>query len=86
MNLRKMRRMPPDCREVAAVLQSFLDGELAPEQVGMVAEHLEHCERCGLEAHLYGQVMASLAGLRSAPDAGAMDRLRSFADRLTRAE
>lgn len=82
MNPLSRLRMPPDCREVAAVLQSFLDGELPAEQAGKVAAHVEHCDRCGIEADVYDRVKASLARLRIAPDADTMARLRTFAHDL----
>jgi anti-sigma factor (TIGR02949 family) len=75
-------RVPPDCREVADVLQAFLDGELPPSKTHLVTEHLEHCERCGIEAEVYETVKRSLAQLAVPPDRLAMRRLRSFADSL----
>lgn len=75
-------RMPPDCREVAKVLQSFLDGELPPEQAGLVADHVEHCDRCGIDADVYRQVKDSLAQLRSPADRDVVGRLVAFADDL----
>jgi len=83
MSMLKMLRMPPDCREVAKVLQSFLDGELAENQTDKVAEHVEHCERCGIEADVYMQVKESLRDLRTPPDRDVMQRLHAFADELT---
>jgi anti-sigma factor RsiW len=74
--------MPPDCREVADVLQSFLDGELPESERHLVAEHLEHCERCGIEADVYREVKRSLEQLATPPDRQAVARLRSFADGL----
>lgn len=76
-------RVPPDCREVADVLQAYLDGELPASKMHLVAEHLEHCERCGIEADVYREVKRSLEQLATPPDRGAIARLRSFADELT---
>ncbi|MBW3662750.1 MAG: zf-HC2 domain-containing protein [Actinobacteria bacterium] len=83
--IRKLRRLvlPPDCREVAQVLQSFLDGELPESKTHLVAVHLEHCERCGIEASVYREVKRSLAELSTAPDPDAVERLRTFAEGLT---
>lgn len=75
--------MPPDCREVASVLQSYLDGELPPSKTHLVVEHLEHCERCGIERDVYREVKRSLGQLAPPPDRGAVERLRSFAEGLT---
>lgn len=74
------RLMMPDCHRVRKVLQSYLDGELDDRHAGMVAAHLDQCDRCGIEAELYEQVRASLQRLRSAPDPDALARLRQFAD------
>lgn len=76
-------RVPPDCREVADTLQAYLDGELPPAKIDLVREHLEHCDRCGIEAEVYLEVKRSLAQLASPPDAATVDRLRAFADDLT---
>lgn len=75
--------MPPDCREVAEVLQSYLDGELPGSKAHLVAEHLEHCERCGIERDIYLEVKRSLEQLATPPDRAAVDRLRSYANGLT---
>lgn len=75
--------LPPDCREVAEVLQSYLDGELPESKTFLVANHLEHCERCGIEAAVYREVKQSLEGLSTPPGRGAIRRLRFFADGLT---
>lgn len=81
--LMRMFRVPPDCREVADVLQAYLDGELPESKTHVVAEHLEHCERCGIEAEVYEEVKRSLAELATPPDRDAVARLRSFAEGLT---
>ncbi|MBW3619512.1 MAG: zf-HC2 domain-containing protein [Actinobacteria bacterium] len=79
----RMMRVPPDCREVADVLQAYLDGELPESKTHVVSEHLQHCERCGIEADVYLEVKRSLGELATPPDRDVMARLRSFADRLT---
>jgi len=82
-SLLRRRRMPPDCRQVAEVLQSYLDGELPESRSHEVAQHLEHCERCGIEEHVYRRVKESLSQLAVAPDPEALQRLRAAADALT---
>lgn len=77
-----LRRTRPDCRTVAAVLQSYLDGELPADRADVVREHLDHCDRCGIEADTYEQVRRSLAGLAVPPDRRALDRLRDLARQL----
>ena len=34
------------CGEYTALLDAFLDGELAPEEMGGVQSHLEACPAC----------------------------------------
>lgn len=75
--LDRLRR--PQCHRVRQVLQSYLDGELDASDATMVAAHLEHCERCGIEADLYERVKESLVRLHQPPDPAAVERLRRFA-------
>lgn len=75
--LDRLRR--PECHRVRQVLQSYLDGELDASDATMVAAHLEHCERCGIETSLYEEVKESLGRLHQPPDPDAMERLRRFA-------
>lgn len=79
----RMLMLPPDCREVAKILQAYLDGELPEDQTHLVAEHLEHCDRCGIEADVYREVKRSLEQLAVPPDRGAVQRLRGYAEGLT---
>lgn len=72
------------CRKVVRVLQDYLDGEVSGSTRTMVAEHLEQCRRCGLEASTYRAIKSAIAA--SAPDqlidAAAVERLRRFAQEL----
>lgn len=70
------------CAEVARVLQSYLDGQVDEMTARRVARHLEACRRCGLEAHTYEAIKQALARRRTDVDADALERLRSFAERL----
>lgn len=49
------------CYRVARVLQSYLDGEVDPPTATAVAEHLELCRRCGLEASTYTAIKTAIA-------------------------
>ena len=84
MRLRPRTPLPtaPDCRHVAAVLQSYLDGELGPQDAEAVTDHLEHCERCGIEARTIQQVVDAIQ--RQRPDLASerLDRLRRFVDAI----
>jgi anti-sigma factor RsiW len=86
--MRFRRRLPlplppdPDCHVVGAVLQAYLDGELGPEDAGLVAEHLEHCERCDIEAATVERVVEAIRRQRPDLDPGPIDRLAAFVDRL----
>jgi anti-sigma factor RsiW len=79
-------RTPPACRQVAAILQSYLDGELPPSEVELVHDHLQHCERCGIESEIHEAVRRSLAELATPTDPHAVARLTTFAHRVTRNE
>jgi anti-sigma factor RsiW len=88
--MRLRRRLPlplppdPDCHVVGAVLQAYLDGELGPEDAELVAEHLEHCERCQIEASTVEKVVDAIRRQRPDLDPAPIDRLAGFVDRLTR--
>lgn len=74
-----------DCHQVAKVLQSYLDGETEAPTSRMVAEHLELCRQCGLEASTYLAIKTAIAA--NAPEMTSVDndavaRLRDFADGL----
>jgi anti-sigma factor RsiW len=73
----------PDCGHVAAVLQAYLDGELAPSDTDAVAGHLEHCERCNIEAATIQRVIDAIQRQRPDLERGSLDRLAGFVDRLT---
>ena len=80
-SLRRRRIM--SCAEVGKLLQSYLDCELDAEQLDKIAEHLEACRRCGLEAVAYTRLKASLAASGPVIDNDpALVRLRLFADQL----
>jgi anti-sigma factor RsiW len=87
MRMRR-RRLPlprdPECHVVGAVLQAYLDGELGPGDAEIVAAHLEHCERCGIEATTVGRVVDAIKRQRPDLDPEPLDRLASFVDQLTR--
>jgi anti-sigma factor RsiW len=75
------------CRQVAAVLQEYLDGEVDPATAGTVHDHLEECRRCGLEASTYRAIKAAIPAADARitqidVDPEAVRRLRRFADDL----
>jgi anti-sigma factor RsiW len=72
----------PACHEVGAVLQAYLDGELGPQDAELVAEHLEHCERCQIEARTVDRVVAVIRRQRPDLEADALSRLERFVDEL----
>lgn len=76
----------PDCDQVGAVLQAYVDGELGPEDAERVAHHLEHCERCGIEAATVGRVIRTIRRQRPDLETDALDRLGRFVDDLTDGE
>ncbi len=92
------RDRPLSCKQVGKLVQRYLDGELDDERCTRIAEHLDACRRCGLEADTYLRIKATLAarGLGRAPEPTgeqvaasapppedpALERLRAFAERL----
>ena len=85
-----LRRRPlplpkePECHEVGAVLQAYLDGELGPDDAELVAEHLRFCERCEIEAATVTRVVDAIKRQRPDLDPEPIERLAGFVDRLTR--
>jgi anti-sigma factor RsiW len=72
---------PLTCEEVLALLSDYLDGDLGPERLATVEEHLHACENC---TRFGGQFRATLAALREhlrsaspLPD-GLRERLRAI--------
>lgn len=72
-----------DCREVARVMQRYLDDELNQPTARMVAHHLDDCHRCGLEAETYRELKQRLSGLTPRVQTEAVDRLREFVEGLS---
>ena len=66
------------CLETMRALQSFLDGATDELSSRRVANHLEACRRCGLEAATYRELKAALARRSRVVDAQAVQRLQSF--------
>ena len=67
------------CMQVMRLLQSYLDGQTDEVTARRVANHLDACRRCGLEAATYREIKAALTRAAAAPDPSAVERLRSYA-------
>jgi anti-sigma factor RsiW len=76
----RQRRM--GCRAVGKLLQAYLDAEVPDTAALRVADHLDDCRRCGLDAEAYRALVTSLARLSPPADEEQLERLRSFADEL----
>ena len=72
----------PECGEVARVLQSFIDGELGPDDADKVAEHLEMCHVCEVESRIVTEVVATIRRQATDLDADRLGRLERFVDEL----
>lgn len=75
------------CRRVAKRLPLYLDGELDEVTRVTIAEHLTTCSACGLELETYTRVKAVLARgavVDAAEDGATLERLRRFAEGLSR--
>lgn len=79
---RPNRRHGMDCRAVGRLLQAFLDGEVDDPRGVTVAEHLDACLACGLEADTYRWLKAAVGGLAPADDPRQVERIRHFAEAL----
>lgn len=77
-------RQSPTCKDIAQVLQTFLDGELDETDIGAVQHHLDACRDCGLEADTYTAVKESLAARRRDIDPEVLERLRAFGSDVSR--
>lgn len=72
----------PECHQVGSVLQAYLDGELGPHDAELVSEHLQHCQRCGIEAATVTNVIDAIERQRPDLDPEPLDRLTRFVDEL----
>jgi len=71
------------CAEVAAVLQSYLDGELDAADRPAVAAHLDVCRDCGLEEVIFRDIKAVLIEPSTdSVDPAVLERLREFGSKL----
>ncbi|MDP9440911.1 MAG: zf-HC2 domain-containing protein [Actinomycetota bacterium] len=70
------------CAEVAAVLQSYLDGCTDELTARRIRRHLDRCRRCGLEAETYEAIKDSLARHGPQVPAESLSRLKSFSESL----
>ncbi len=69
------------CSQVLAGLSEFLDGELAPEVVAQVREHLEHCVNCSRFGIDVADMLRHLAQSKRDMPTGAKTRLRQTLER-----
>jgi anti-sigma factor RsiW len=78
MKLFRRRNRPMTCAEVGELLQEYLDDHLDEHRSRRLAEHLEDCLRCGLEADTYRSIKQTLAARQGDLPADSIDRLRQF--------
>jgi anti-sigma factor RsiW len=70
------------CRAVAKLIQRYLDVELADTRAVLIADHLDLCPRCGLDAQTWRWLKGAIAGLAPPDDPDQVARLRSFMETL----
>lgn len=74
----------PSCREVARVVQAYLDGECDAPTALQVRAHLDRCPPCAVEVEVIEQIKQALAqGRCCGADPEVVDRLRSYVRRLS---
>lgn len=66
------------CKQVAEVLQAYLDGETDAATVRRVTDHLDSCAGCLRESDVYRRIKASLASPPESVDADILARLERF--------
>jgi anti-sigma factor RsiW len=74
----------PSCEQVGRVLQSFVDGELGPQDAERVAAHLEHCDRCDIEVAVIDRVVRAIRRQRPDLEADVLARLEGFVTDIDR--
>jgi anti-sigma factor (TIGR02949 family) len=77
---RRQRRA--SCRDVAKVLQLYLDGQTDPTTAARVRQHLDGCRRCGMDRDVYLALKRSLRR-RAELDGNTITRIRAFGERLS---
>jgi RNA polymerase sigma-70 factor, ECF subfamily len=80
--LHRARRQLRNRLEREGLLQAYLDAEVPDSAALLVADHLDDCRRCGLEADAFRALVASLARLSCPDEPERLARLRSFAAEL----
>jgi predicted anti-sigma-YlaC factor YlaD len=76
------QRRGVSCRDVAVVLQLYLDGHTDPVTTARVTQHLDGCRRCGMDRDVYVALKRALAR-RAELDGETVSRLRAFGESLT---
>ena len=66
------------CLQVARILQRYLDDQLDEGAAAQVADHLDACRRCGLDAESYREIKVALASRTRPPSPEQVERLTSF--------
>jgi len=70
------------CIQTARILQRYLDSQLDEAAAIQVADHLDACRRCGLDAESYREIKVVLAGRSRPPSPDQLERLTSFVNGL----
>ena len=74
---------PISCRQLAPVLQGYLDGQLDDDDIAFVEAHLDACRDCGLEAETYEAIKESLGRHEPAMPDDILSRLSAFSATLS---
>lgn len=73
------------CLATMRVLQRYLDGTLDERRARHVADHLEACHRCGVEAEVFEEIKTAIAQHQVTLGEAEIERLRRFGERLAHA-
>lgn len=87
MIMRLLRRNKGySCHQVLEVMQSYIDGEVDEKTALNVVEHLEMCERCAHEVHLFRRIQNAVREQADEIDPRIVERLEAYALELSSAD
>jgi anti-sigma factor RsiW len=82
--MQRLFRSRSRCHRTARELQAYLDGEVSPPSARAVAEHLEECRRCGMEAETYAAIKTAVAARAGGASGDHADVAPDVLERLDR--
>ncbi len=72
----------PTCDEVLVILQAYLDGEVDADTAAKVAQHIERCSDCTVEAETYQLIVEQIQQRTRPVDPKVIEALEQFGHQL----